>query len=650
MEVDTALKLVDNAVFNKLGRHLSGPEETILRGTWEGMTYEQMAENSQYSLNYLMRDIGPKFWRILSVALAENITKTNLRTVLARQFKSGLGNLSVAASWGAAPTATLVKEVDPFVISRDIANWRRKKEPKNNFKQPEETVAVDHAPDWNEAPSLSNLYGREQELEQLKNWLKDGNTNLITIQGLVGSGKTALARQIAEEMQEEFDVVVWRSLNRMPSLTELLVKLLRKLSPSSFGTQNDLISYLIDAMREYRCLIILDGLEDILQPGQLSGTYQPNYQEYAELFRRVGQESHQSCMIVTTLENPKEVSFLAGEQAKVKTLPLTGIDVDAAQTMLQQEGLEINPSGAALINRYQGNPSALKLIARIIRELFHGNVAEFLAHEALVFGDISKLIDKAWQRLSPLEQEILNWLVIEGKPMTLGEIQQDLTLNVSQGELLEALISIRHRGLIASETAEGKSLFSLPTIVTEYVANHLIGQISGENSGITSTEESIELSLSNSNPAFVNLSKWSRHNFEAGWQPLESLFTSPAKILPSLRSTYPLRGDDTIKRCKYFRLNKGSETAELALLVAINNDSRNKYNIRVQIHPWGDAMHLPDSVSLSLLNEAGQVLRTVTSNAQDNCIQLPLFRGETGEKFSVQINWGESTMQEDFSI
>ena len=85
MEFEDAFKVIDNAIVSQAGRHLSAPEVTLLKGTWQGMTYEQMADNSQYSLNYLMRDVGPKFWRLLSSALGKEVSKTNIRLLMEQQ-------------------------------------------------------------------------------------------------------------------------------------------------------------------------------------------------------------------------------------------------------------------------------------------------------------------------------------------------------------------------------------------------------------------------------------------------------------------------------------------------------------------------------------------------------------------------------------
>ena len=33
-------------------------------GAWEDATYEQIADRSGYSINYLQRDLGPKLWKL----------------------------------------------------------------------------------------------------------------------------------------------------------------------------------------------------------------------------------------------------------------------------------------------------------------------------------------------------------------------------------------------------------------------------------------------------------------------------------------------------------------------------------------------------------------------------------------------------------
>ncbi|GAA6624155.1 AAA-like domain-containing protein [Scytonema sp. NUACC26] len=84
MNFQEALKIVDAAIYDRESRHLNDVELTIFRGSWEGRTYDEMAEDSQYKANYLKGDVGHKFWNLLSEALGERVSKSHFREVVER--------------------------------------------------------------------------------------------------------------------------------------------------------------------------------------------------------------------------------------------------------------------------------------------------------------------------------------------------------------------------------------------------------------------------------------------------------------------------------------------------------------------------------------------------------------------------------------
>ncbi|MBF2046351.1 MAG: AAA-like domain-containing protein [Elainella sp. C42_A2020_010] len=84
LDLERAIATADQALFDGLGRHLSDVETEILRGAWQGFTYDQIAEVSGYSDSYLRRDVGNKLWRSLSQALGETVSKTDFREALQR--------------------------------------------------------------------------------------------------------------------------------------------------------------------------------------------------------------------------------------------------------------------------------------------------------------------------------------------------------------------------------------------------------------------------------------------------------------------------------------------------------------------------------------------------------------------------------------
>jgi hypothetical protein len=78
------------------------------------------------------------------------------------------------------------------------------------------------ARDWGEAPDVSTFYGRTTELTTLRQWILQDNCRLVGIIGIGGIGKTALSVKLAEQVQDHFTYVIWRSLRNAPPIETLL--------------------------------------------------------------------------------------------------------------------------------------------------------------------------------------------------------------------------------------------------------------------------------------------------------------------------------------------------------------------------------------------------------------------------------------------
>jgi hypothetical protein len=157
--------------------------------------------------------------------------------------------------------------------------------------------------DWGESPDVSVFYGRQAELAELKQWIVADRCRVVGVLGIGGVGKTALATRLAEQIKDQFDYVIWRSLRNAPPLDDILGECIQFLSD---WRDNDLpqstdrrISRLIDYLREQRCLLIVDNLEAILRGGEWAGRYQAGYEAYGELLRRIGETRHQSCLVLS---------------------------------------------------------------------------------------------------------------------------------------------------------------------------------------------------------------------------------------------------------------------------------------------------------------------------------------------------------------
>ena len=330
--------------------------------------------------------------------------------------------------------------------------------------------------DWGEAPRLENFYGRTLELAAVKQWIGEYHCRIVAVLGMGGVGKTVFTSTLTEQVKDAFQYVFWRSLHNAPPLEHILQECIQFVSdqrrvklPKEIDDQ---ILLLIQYLRSHRCLLVLDNLESLFQPGLRVGAYQEDYEGYGRLIQLVGETRHQSCLVLTSREKPREVVHMEGKAFPVRSLYLPGIGQTEGQELLQERGLfGSDEHRAALIDLYAGNPLALQLIAESIRGVFGADIARFLEEEQVTFGDIHDLIDQQLHRLSLREREILYWLAIEREAVSLEDIHKDLVRPTTKGELLEALDSLRRRSMI-----EGRSLayFTLQPVIMEYVTTSLV--------------------------------------------------------------------------------------------------------------------------------------------------------------------------------
>lgn len=440
MTVEEALATVEAI----LGRGISNElQEMILRKSWEQETYPEIAEALGYDAEYV-KLVGFQLWKTLSEALGVKVTKNNFRSILKQQTKlRPQESVSTLATIPSTPQLTSVHQ------------------------------------DWGEAIDVSVFYGRGHELARLNHWIVRDSCRLVAILGMGGTGKTALSIKLAEQIQAEFEVVIWRSLHNAPSLGALLNSLLLP-AQSELNASPDLYQQMasfLEFLKRYRCLLVLDNVETILANSDTArvGHYRPEFEPYGELFKKVGELKHNSCLVLTSREKPKDIAALEGELLPVRSLQLKGLAPVDGREVVQAKGpfWGSEQDWYQLIHTYAGNPLALKIVSTTIHDLFDGDVARFLAQGAIIFGDIQDLLDQQFYRLSELEQQIMVWLAINREPVAIAELQSDLLDPWMPTELLDALDSLQRRSLIERST----NLFTLQPVLMEYMINRLIKQV-----------------------------------------------------------------------------------------------------------------------------------------------------------------------------
>jgi WD40 repeat protein len=449
MDFPQALEVVNAVVSVKFNRHLSDVETAILSGAWYHQTYDQIAKTSGYSTSYLTRDVGPKLWKLLAEAIGESVSKTNFQTAIERQWQ--------LLSKG--------DKEDQEETEKSSITCQTIQNPKSK---------IQNQTDWGEAVDVSLFYGRTEELATLEGWIQRDRCRAIAILGMGGIGKTSLAVKLAQQIQADFEIVIWRSLRYAPPLKTLLGELVSFVSAQQ-ETEAKLERFMY-WLRRARCLLILDNTETILQAGNNAGQYRPGYEEYGELFKTIGETAHQSCLILTSREKPAEIAAAEGCELAVRSLRLSG-SPEVSHALMQARGLSgSDEQKQRLCHLYGCNPLALKIVSTSIRDLFDGDIGEFLAQDVAVFNGIHKLLEQQCDRCSPLEKTILAWLAINREWTSISELAADIVPTVSRAELLAALESLSWRSLIEKQAGS----YTQQPVVMEYITDRLVKQVCQE--------------------------------------------------------------------------------------------------------------------------------------------------------------------------
>lgn len=333
--------------------------------------------------------------------------------------------------------------------------------------------------DWGDAPAINDFYGRLPEIEGVSDWILHDQCRLIMVLGMGGMGKTALVANLAYSLTQEFEWVIWRSLRNAPPLEQLLTELIQFLSCQQetvqFADHEQQLRHLMQYVRTSRCLIVLDNAESILQGGDHLGRYLTGYEGYGEFFRWMGETAHHSCLVLTSREPPQGLMAQAGLTLPVRCLRLEGLPTGEGRELFCTKGQYVAKAEdwQAVIQRYAGNPLAIKIVASAIRDYFDSDISQFLEfvqQGPFLFDDIRDLLVRQFERLTTCEQEIMFWLAINREPISFTDLKSDLVGNVAPNDLMPVLVSLQRRSLI-EKTRAG---FTQQPVVMEFVTRELI--------------------------------------------------------------------------------------------------------------------------------------------------------------------------------
>ena len=373
--------------------------------------------------------------------------------------------------------------VDPQPETRALYKQIRKGEiTTTQFTKPKESIAPPH----NLPFQVSKFIGRERELAEINNLIKDHR--LVTLTGTGGIGKTRLSLKTGEQLINAYANGIW--FVELASLTDpaLVPQTVAKLFQLVEQAGESLTEKLIRVLRSKNMLLILDNCEHLLDAcAQLADALLRN------------------CPYVKILATSREALGITGEaQYHVPSLVLPNVQ-QVLEQLLRFESVQLFEERARLVNenfsltmenassivricsRLDGIPLAIELSAARVNLLSTEQIASRLdeSFNLLTGGSRTTLprhqtlrasIDWSWNLLSVSEQVLLRRLAIFAGGWTLDAAESVCTgHDIELKQVFDMMTQLVAKSLVvANQEAGPEGRYYVLEMIRQYAYEKLI--------------------------------------------------------------------------------------------------------------------------------------------------------------------------------